>query len=245
MHPSTVVFFVVNALLLVSIFCVPFWGFHTFLDRRNLTYSDHVGGILAYFLAWSLLDLWLFRWVLAKLPTDSDVILPTLILSFTLLFAVGMYAIGKIALPDVTPYLGRYGSASQEFVQLNLRYLAAKSCDVAYQQLGLVLGVLLLSTVVGSPLLLSFLIACLFGMAHVALYTVRYRQHRVPKANALLFSIASFIAGGVMPILILLVPFGWVYSFCLHELYYPLAGVSLRYRLVKQEQAATKARNHA
>lgn len=245
MHPSTAVFFVVNALILVGIFCIPFGGFHTFLDRRNLTYADHVGGIFAYFLAWALLDLWLFRWVLAKLPTDSDAILPTLTLAATVLFALGVYAIGNIALPYVTRRLHRYGSASQEFVQLNVRYLVAKSCDVAYQQVGLVLGVLLLSTVVGSPLLLSFLIACLFGLAHIALYTVRYREKRVPKANALLFSIASFLAGGVMPVLILLVPFGWVYSFCLHELYYPLAGIGLRYMLVKHARAAIQGDSHA
>ena len=235
MAASGLVVFFAKSALLAAVFCVPYFGFHAVLDRRNLSYRDHVGSIVSYFLVWSLIDLWLFRSDLARIPTNSDVVLPAIIFFATLLVTVIIYASGKTTLPDVTSRLQSYGSAHNEFVQLDYRYLVAKSADVLYQQVGLILAVLLLDTLLTSTLLLAFVTAGLFGVSHVLVYVSRYRNKRVHKARVLSFSIASFLGGWLMPVLILLVPFGFVYSFCVHELYYPFVGAGFRYAIGKQE----------
>ena len=234
MIASTLFLFLAKSALLAIVFCIPYFGFHAFLDRRNLAYSDYAGSIAAYYLAWSLFDLWLFRSDLARLHTNSDVVLPAIILLGTLLVTVVIYTYGKTTLPDVNANLQSYSPAQRDFVRLEFRYLVAKSSDVLYQQVGLVIGVLLLNTILKSTLLLAFLMASLFGLSHVLLYVSRYRNKRVPKASALTFSVASFLGGWLMPVLILQIPFGFIYSFCIHELYYPFVGVGFRYMFAKQ-----------
>jgi hypothetical protein len=226
--------FFINLLVLALVFCVPFWGFATVRSRWNMAYVDHVGEIAVYFLGWSLLDLWLFRSVLARAPTNTYVVLPIIILTGTLLGTAGLYVYGQAVLPDVSPHIQRYGRAFNEFAKLDGRYLVAKSCEVLFQQVGLVLSVLILNTILASPLLTISLIASLFGLSHLILYIIRYQQKRVSGASVVIFSLASLLGGGLMALLILLVPFGLIYSFCLHELFYPFVGIGFRLMLSKQ-----------
>jgi hypothetical protein len=224
-------------------FYIPLWGCTAVRVRWNLAYADYPLRFAGYFLLCSLAGIWLFRADFANAPINASVALPALILLGTLALTTGIYAYGGKRLPDAAPLLQQYGPTNTEFVTLDYRYLAVRSCNILYQQVALVLIVLLLHTMLSSPLALALLFACLFGLAHLLLFARRYRQKRVPGSGVLVFSVFSFLGGLVMPLFILQVPFGFVYSFCVHELYYPAVGVGFRLYLGKKEREGKSTRN--
>jgi len=218
------------------LFLVPFWGCVWLRDRRHLAYVDYPVEFAMYFLLCSLVGIWLFRAELARAPVNTLVAIPAVILVLTLVVTVGIYAAGKKRIPDGAQHFAQYGHAHNKWVSLDYRYLVPKSFEVLYQQVALVLVVLVLRTMLPSLLEFALLFAGLFGLLHFVMYLFWYRKKRVPASSVMLFSAFSFLGGLVMPVFILQVPFGFVYSFCVHVLYYPMIGVGFRYYLVKSDK---------
>jgi hypothetical protein len=227
----TLVSFFARPLLIAIVFFIPFWGCFAVRNRLNLAYTDRPLSFAVYFLLCSLVGVWLFRADFAMAPIKSNLVIPVLILLGTFLLTVAIYASGKRRIPEVAPLLQQYGSIFNKWVTLDYRYLAAKSSEVLYQQVCIVLEVLVLRTMFSSPLALALLFASLFGVLHLFIYVYWYRKKLVPGSSVIVISIFSFLGGLVMPLLILLVPFGFIYSFCVHELYYPVVGTGFRFYL--------------
>ncbi|HLW02737.1 MAG TPA: hypothetical protein VKT82_29045 [Ktedonobacterales bacterium] len=216
------------------LFFIPFWGCIAIRDRWNLAYAHYPLGFAAYFLLCSLGGIWFFRADFASVPINTNVALPAIIFLGTLLLTLGIYASAQQRLADIASLLQQYGPTSNEFVRLDYRYLLVKLGNVLYQQVALVLTVLLLHRLLPSVLVLALLFASLFGLLHLLIYAYRYQQKQVPRSSVVVFSVFSFLGGLVMPLLVLQVPFGFIYSFCIHALYYPVVGVGFRIYLEKR-----------
>lgn len=221
-------------------FFIPFWLCFAIRNRWSLAYADRPLFFIGYFLFWSLLGIWFFRADFALAPINANIALPAFILLGSLLLAAGLYAAGQKWIPDVGGILQQYGHVYNKWVALDYRYLAVKTAEVLYQQVALVLVVLLLHTLLPSPLALALWFASLFGLVHLLIFSYWYWKKRVPGSSVVVFSVCSFLGGLVMPLFILQVPFGFVYSFCIHELYYPVIGAGFRFYLGKQARAATR-----
>lgn len=180
------------------LFLVPFWGCIWLRDRRGLAYVDYPVEFAAYFLLCSLVGIWLFRAELAGAPVNTRVAMPALILLLTLLLTVGIYAVGKKNIPEVAQLLQQYGRAHNKWVTLDYRYLVPKSFEILYQQVALVLVVLVLRTMLPSLLEFALLFAGLFGLLHLLTYLYWYRKKRVPASSVMLFSAFSFLGGLVI-----------------------------------------------
>jgi hypothetical protein len=81
--------------------------------------------------------------------------------------------------------------------------------------------------------------ASLFGLLHLLIYVFWYWTKRVPRSSILVFTVFSFLGGLVMPLLILQIPFGFVYSYGIHELYFPVVGAGFRLYLARTAQTGS------
>jgi hypothetical protein len=217
---------------------IPFYGCYVLRDRLNLAYTDYPVRFAAYYVLCSVPAIWLFRAVFASAPTNTSYLLPALVLLGSLALTAAIYVLGKRWLPDVEPVVASYRAIHNKWVAFDGRYMIAKSADVLYQQVCLVLVVLLLLQLVPSVLALALLFAGLFGLLHLIIYAYWYWTKRVPLSSLVVYTAFSTLGGLAMPVLILRVPFGFVYSFCLHELYFPVVGAGFRLWLARAARRA-------
>jgi hypothetical protein len=212
---------------------LPFYGCYLLRDRLNLAYTDYPFRFAGYYLLCALVVIWLFRADFATAPIGPNYVPPALALVATVALTAAIYAVGTARLPDVTSAVQPYPAIHNKWVAFDWRYMVAKSADVLYQQVCLVLIVLRLRPLLPSLLVLALLFGGLFGLLHLIIYAYWYLTRRVPFSSLVAYTGFSTLGGLAMPLLILGVPFGFVYSFCIHELYFPVIGAGFRLYLAK------------
>jgi hypothetical protein len=238
-HETTLIVSWAELVGIAVVLFIPFYGCYVLRDRLNLAYTDYPLRFAGYFLLCSLLAIWFFRAAFATAPVNTNFAIPALVLLGTFVLTAVIYASGKKRLPDVASVVQPYRAIHNKWVAFDGRYMVAKSADVLYQQVCLVLVVLLLHVLLPSLLALVLLFAGLFGLVHLLIYIYWYWTKRVPFSSVIVFSAFSTLGGLVMPLLILQVPFGFVYSYCVHELYFPAVGAGFRFYLAKRAQTAS------
>lgn len=195
--------------------CFLAWGlFHTQLHSRGITYTRHFLWTTAYFLAVAALMGVIFWPYLAPVVQDFA-LLPLVILGFFVATQVVFFIYIPRRLRGPREYFERY--PDRYYLKIDWRRLISKSADIAAQQVFVVLLLVFLKDAGLSiyQIIGSFLF--LFALLHVPLI-VRERG-RWP---SWLFAGAVLVFGITFPPLILYVPYGLVYTYIIHWLFYML-----------------------
>ncbi|HEY6020267.1 MAG TPA: hypothetical protein VIY48_10295 [Candidatus Paceibacterota bacterium] len=209
---------VLNIALCMSL-CFFAWGFfYIGLHRNGIGYVRHFWITTIYFLtAGSLTGLIFHEQTLRALqhPTRQ----PLVLLAVFMLVQVAVSLLVPRYVPEPRAYFAQY--PDRYFLQINWRRSIAKSADIASQQVFIVLLITFLHDA-GLPLvqtIAGFLI--LFSLLHIPL--IANEWGRWP---AWVFIGAVVVFSLLFPPLILYVPYGFVYTFMIHWMFYTVMAVS-------------------
>lgn len=229
MHETALILSWAKLVGIAIVLFIPFYGCYAVRDRLNLSYTDSPLRFAGYFLLCSLLAIWLFRVAFVAAPVNPHFAMPALVLLGTFGLTAVIYALGKKRLPDVVPVVQPYRAIHNKWAAFDERYMVAKSADVLYQQVCLVLVVLLLHGLLPLPARPCARVRRPLWRAASAHLSVLVRDEPCSLLQRYGLHCLLDLGGLVMPLLILQVPFGFVYSFCVHELYFPVVGAGFRF----------------
>lgn len=116
------------------------------------------------------------------------------------------------------------------FATMDYRYLISKSFDILFQQIALLCLILSLRELISSSFQIILLVGVIFGLIHIPLLKTKYNK------IAPYFIIASFFAGVVFSFLILLLPYGLIYSYAIHWCFYAIAGLLINIRSSRRQK---------
>lgn len=193
--------------------CFFAWGFfNAYLRRKGVGYTRYYMVTVVYFTATAGIIAFVFLEHLVPILQDFNVT-PLLMLGIFMLIQAAWYAYFPTFFRPPTLYFESY--PDRHYLEISLRRLLSKSTDIAAQQVFIVLLVVFLRD---AGLSVPGIIAAffmLFALLHTPLLVLEWRRWPwFAFAGAiLLFSI-------VFPVLILLVPYGFVYNIILHWLFY-------------------------
>lgn len=168
-----------------------------------------------YFLFWSTVLFLVFEPWLAGLVSDFNVV-PIIVLALLFLISWFTYYLLKHKLKPPKKLIKRY--PKERFLTLSYRYLFSKSFDILFQQMAVVIAIIMLSKAGISFTTLTIGFALVFGFLHARI---------VQKEGNIgwIYVIASTFAGLIFPFIILNIDYGFVYTYILHWMYYLLLGV--------------------
>lgn len=192
------------------------WGGYFYLIRRRINYISRPVITSAYFLIFSLPAIYVSKELLIPLLKAFSII-PFVVLFFVLVGTVVSYHFSKKHLQPPTKLIEKYPNAS--FLRMDYRYVISKSCEIFFQQVMIVIFVLLLIDYGLSiwQIILTFLV--FFGVVHVPLIKLE------GKVMGYFFTLSSLVSALVFPPLILLFNYGFVYSYTVHWAFYTFSAV--------------------
>lgn len=202
------------------------WGIWVFLVKKNLNYVKTYRIATIYFLFLSIIVLFFYKPYLTfyfhnfpfKLFPFYIVILFFLISSAVYFFAKKIFG---------NNFLSLHLANNLFFATMSFRFLLAKSFDILFQQLLLLSLVLSFRTEGFNILQIISLVTIFFGLSHVFLLGIRSDK------ITFWFVLASFFAGAIFSSLILLSPYGFIYSYLIHWSFYIAIGIFLNVKLFK------------
>lgn len=207
---------IVNIVLCMGI-CFATWGiFYNILHRKlGVNYTEHFWWTSVYFLsAGALVSLIFWQQVSEVLQDGARVPLIALSVFISALLVWSLYFPRLVREPK--EYLDTY--PDRYYLKIDWRRAIAKSTDIAAQQVFIVLLVLFLRDMGLSLYHILPWFLFLFSLLHIPLILSEWG-----KWPALLFAGAVIVFSCVFPVLILYVPYGFVYTFMIHWLFYILA----------------------
>jgi len=199
--------------------CFATWGiFYNVLYRRwGIDYTRQFWWTTAYFIGSAAVTSIIF-WEHISRVLQNFTALPLMVLGIFMLFQLVLYVYIPKWLHEPKDYFEKY--PDRYYLKIDWRRLISKSADIGAQQILIVLLVLFLQDA-GLPLyqlVLWFFV--LFVLLHVPLIASEWG--RWPSG---LFAGAVVAFSASFPLLILYVPYGFVYTFILHWLFYTLTGL--------------------
>ncbi len=193
------------------------WAFFFFyLFSRGINYIDHHEVTTLYFLFVIITVIGLFGNRLALFVADYDK-LPFGILAAAFLLNIAIYYYTPLFLRRPTTLIRKNPSAF--FLTFDYRYLISKTFDILYQQIFVILLVAALDRMGFTIPQIIGAFALLFGLIHVPLVFVEGRFW------GLYHTTAALLSAIVFPPLILMVPYGFIYTFIIHWGFYTLSGL--------------------
>ena len=199
------------------------WGVFIFLLKRGVNYIQTFRLVVGYFLCFSFLAAYIYKPFLfpffAHLPLK---ILPFSLLLLFYLLAFIIYAVGKKIFDK--EILEENKQQWMFFATFDNRFLLSKSFDILFQQILLLSLVLFLQNFIQSNLLIILITGIIFGSMHLPM--LKTKHNRI----APYFIFFSFLAGVFFSFLILFLPYGFLYSYITHWLFYIFAGIIITRR---------------
>jgi hypothetical protein len=114
------------------------------------------------------------------------------------------------------------------FATMDYRFLFSKSFDILSQQLLFLTLVLILKNTIPNPIEIVLLCSAIFGAIHIPLLITKHN------IIAPYFITASFLAGGIFSLLILMLPYGFLYAYITHWSFYIIAGLVVNKRQLQK-----------
>ena len=194
------------------------WFLWIYLLKRGINYVDSFRFTIFYFcsfsiLAWivfnNYLQAFFFRMPIKLLPFIG------LILFFVVTTIVYTHA-KRILSKEL---ISSHKKSLIFFATMDYLFLFSKSFDIFFQQLLFLTLVLIFRVSFGNSANIVLFCAVLFGAIHLPLFITKHN------ILAPYFVIASFFAGGIFSWLILSFPYGFIYSYIFHWMFYVVAGV--------------------
>lgn len=206
-------------IMVTLVLCYVAWGFfYIFLHRRGITYTEYFWWTTGYFITvGGVLSLLFWEFIIRILQNFA--ITPILVFGAFMLFQILLYIYIPKQVRGPKEYFLSY--PDRYYLKIDWRRLISKSADIFAQQICIVLLVLFLHDI-GLPFSqIVFWFGVLFMLLHVPLIMSERGQWPswVFCAIVLVFSV-------VFPLLILYVPYGFIYNMILHWLFYTIMAVT-------------------
>ncbi len=199
--------------------CTATFGFFFMgMHRRGVTYGRHFLWTTAYFFSVALFVAILYRERLGTL-LQGDFLIPLSV------FIGGMTVLGALhvltprILARPTSYLAQY--PDRYYLDIDWKRFVSKSMDILAQQVIIILLVLLLSESGRSMGEVIPVFMLLFFLLHIPL--IVSERGTWP---SVLFAAIVFVFSITFPVLILMVPYGFVYTYLLHWTFYIVTALS-------------------
>ncbi len=204
-----------------------FGGFRYFLHSRGIGYINHFLITTTYFVSFAVCTSFLFREQIERVLADFSAV-PLIVLTIFIAVQTVLVILVPAYIRKPVEYLAAH--SDRYYLDIHWRRLIAKSADILAQQVFIVLIILFLREAGLSLLQTIFAFTVLFGILHIPL--IASERGAWPSwlfaAIVVMFSIA-------FPILILSVPYGFVYTFMIHWLYYTVLAVGFWLYDARQE----------
>jgi len=194
------------------------WSIFLFFLKHGIDYIQAYRTIIGYFLCFSLLVAYIYSPFLTPFFSHLQFkIFPVTLLVLFFSFAFFIYSVGKsIFDKDI---LEKNKRQMIFFATFDFRFLLSKSFDILFQQTLLLSIVLILKSFILSKGLVILVTGISFGLVHLPALKIKLRKF------APYFIFFSFLAGLFFSFLIIFLPYGFLYSYITHWLFYIFSGV--------------------
>lgn len=189
-----------------------------YMHRHGVDYTRHAAWTSIYFLSVAALMSAIF-WPYIRSALQDFSAIPIVMLGIFIVLQLAAYLCFPRYVPEPTEYLRQH--PDRDYLKIDWRRLVSKSMDILAQQVFIVLLVLFL-TDAGLSLtetILAFTI--LFALLHVPLIASEY-----PAWPAWLFGGIVVVFSILFPVLILNVPYGFIYTYMLHWTFYMITAAT-------------------
>ncbi len=192
------------------------WGIFFLLWKKYLHYILHPFLVALHFLLFTILSIILFKKELIPL-VDGFTIVPFALLFLVIMITIGVYFLSHSYLTRPTKLIEKY--PREFFLAMDYRYMFSKSFEILFQQVMVVILVLLLWEEGLNIVSICALFATVFGIVHIPLIRTEGWFF------GCFFTVSSALSGILFPPLILKVHYGFVYTYTIHWVYYTVSGV--------------------
>jgi len=209
---------ITNLIIWIILWSVGWFGFLLLnkLNKRGIDYINKFYISIIYFFSLSILIVAIYWKEYLELINIEFSIIPFLFIP--LLFIVNILAYNYIRINFKKPNQLIKENPQVFFLKLDNKYLASKSFEILFQQILIVLLVLWLSQLGLSIFELIISFAILFGLGH------SYLIYSRGKLFGTILTISSILSAIIFPILIIYVPWGFIYSYFVHWMFYISVG---------------------
>ena len=192
------------------------WAVFYFISSGKMNYVEKYKLTAVFFLLVSILIVIFFYKDLYLLIKLNFPFAPLVSLVILFIFNSFAYRYVDKFFPDYKKAFEADGTLY--FAKFDNKYLFSKSFEIFYQQIMIALLSIWLAESGLSFFAIGFVFALVFGLGHILLFF--YSR----KSVGLFFLIASVISSFVFPFLILMVQWGFIYSYIFHWIFYIIAG---------------------
>jgi len=206
---------IANLIIWIILWSLGWFGFFL-LNKKGIDYINKFYISIVYFVSLSILIVVIYWKEFIKLITVEFSIIPFLFIP--LLFITNIVAYHYIRNNLKKPNQFIKENPQVFFLKLDNKYLASKSFEILFQQILIVLLILWLSQLGISIFGIIISFAILFGLGHY------YLIYSIGKLFGTIFTVSSIFSAIIFPILIIYVPWGFIYSYFIHWMFYISAG---------------------
>ncbi len=194
------------------------WAVFFYLNKRGIDYIKKFQFTILYFIFISVFLLSAF-WK-EYIPYINIDLKPLPFILLFLLFTIGIFLYSFVRNNFNPPVKLIEKNPKLFFLRLDDRYFASKSFEILFQQLLIILLIIWLDQSGFSIVFIIIFFALLFGfVGHVHLI------HSRGKSFGLIFVASSMLSSVIFPVLIIYLPWGFVYSYIVHWFFYIILGL--------------------
>ena len=193
-----------------------FWGVFKLFLLKHIDYIKHYLLTSLYFLFVTVIIAYIFKNDLVDIFSRFSII-PLIVLGITIIFHIVLYLYISKYIKEPKNYFELH--PDRQYLSLNFKRLFSKSVDILAQQIFIILLAVFLQSA-GLNLVQTILIfAAIFGLAHVPLIFIENSWH------SWYFTFSAILSAVAFPVLIIEIPYGFVYSYIVHWLFYTITAI--------------------
>jgi len=202
------------------------WYLWLFLFKKGLNYIKTYRLSALYFFVLSTISSFLYRNHLTNFLFKIPIrLFPLILIPIFYILLFGIYYFSQKIFDK--KILRSHFNKNILVAMMNYNYIFSKSFDILFHQLLFLCLVLSLGNIISNNSLVIFTSAFAFGLVHLPLLFIKYNR------LAIYYVPASFLAGLIFSSLIIIFPYGFVYSYMIHWNFYVLVGLIYNIRIRK------------
>jgi len=206
---------IANLIIWILLWSLGWFGFFL-LNKKEIDYINKFYISIVYFFSLSIFIVAIYWKEFAKLIDIEFSIVPFLFIPLLIIVNILAYNYMRNNLKKPNQLIKENPQAF--FLKLDNKYLASKSFEILFQQILIVLLIIWLSKLGFSIMGIIISFAILFGLGHLYLF------YSLGKLFGAIFTVSSIFSAIIFTILIIYVPWGFIYSFFIHWMFYISAG---------------------
>jgi len=193
-----------------------FWGIFKLFLLKHIDYIKRYMLTALYFLGVTIIVAFIFKNDLSEIISKFSAT-PFIVLGIVIIFHIFLYHYFPKYIKEPKEYLEKF--PERQYLLLSFKRLFSKSLDILAQQIFIVLLAIFLQGA-GLNLIQTILIfSAFFGIAHVPLIFI---ENSWPSWY---FTFSAMLSAVLFPVLIIEIPYGFIYSYIVHWLFYTITAV--------------------